>query len=88
MTITSCPDCATGWRYAEDLVGLRTQEHRHRHGLVPCPTCAGTGRIVGAVEKPAPSVVEARVTYRRFGADAHPAVRGGASSGLRLRVGL
>ncbi|MEO5336198.1 MAG: hypothetical protein H7841_04780 [Magnetospirillum sp. WYHS-4] len=45
MQFHSCPDCETGWRYADELAA------RHRTGaqggLVRCPTCGGTGRIDG-----------------------------------------
>jgi hypothetical protein len=44
MTIKHCPDCTTGWRYVDDLPDRHL--HRQSHGLVPCPTCKGQGRII------------------------------------------
>jgi len=44
MTINHCPDCTTGWRYVDDLPDRHL--HRQAHGLVPCPTCNGQGRLV------------------------------------------
>jgi len=49
MKTHRCPDCQTGWRYAEDMPDRRL--HPHRHGLVQCPTCNGTGRVVGQDRK-------------------------------------
>jgi hypothetical protein len=44
MKIKHCPDCTSGWRYADDLpVG---HSHVHAHGLVSCPTCHGEGRVI------------------------------------------
>lgn len=43
MEFRSCPDCETGWRYADELPGY----HRlpGQEGLVRCPTCGGSGRV-------------------------------------------
>jgi hypothetical protein len=51
MKIRRCPDCSTGWRYAEDLPSVRYQQPAH-HGLVPCPTCSGTGRVLEPDDSP------------------------------------
>jgi len=40
MTGRPCPDCGSGWRYADELQGSNTAR-----GLVLCPTCRGRGNI-------------------------------------------
>lgn len=45
MQFHLCPDCETGWRYADELPGYHGLSPHH--GLVRCPTCGGTGRLTG-----------------------------------------
>lgn len=40
MRDSFCPDCDSGWRYADEV----PENQGKRQGLVPCPTCHGTGR--------------------------------------------
>jgi hypothetical protein len=60
MKINRCPDCSTGWLYAEDLP--KKHHHlslQHDHGLVKCPTCNGMGRVL---EPDDPLIMRATVT--------------------------
>lgn len=38
--VKPCPDCQTGWVYADDLL-----PPAYLDGLVPCPTCDGRGSV-------------------------------------------
>ena len=60
MKITRCPDCSTGWLYAEDLPQRHHHNLSHEHGLVKCPTCNGQGRMLEPDDPPA--VMRATVT--------------------------
>src|SRR3989339_1337012 len=60
MKITRCPDCSTGWLYAEDLPKRHHHNLSHDHGLVKCPTCNGHGRVLEPDD--APIVIRATVT--------------------------
>lgn len=60
MKITRCPDCSTGWLYAEDLPKRHHHNLSHDHGLVKCPTCNGQGRMLEPDD--APIIMRATVT--------------------------
>lgn len=45
MITRPCPHCETGWRRADELVGPSAIVAGPR--LVPCPTCQGSGRVMG-----------------------------------------
>lgn len=59
MKIKRCPDCSTGWCYAEDLPKKHRHALPHHHGLVKCPTCNGQGRMLEPDDTPVKATVTA-----------------------------